>query len=150
MAKTAKTEDAANFAAFDASAATDQFRVIAEKGLEQSSQAYAKLKDNTEAAQKAMEESFETAKAAGNAWSLKAIANMRANAEAGFDHLEALAGVTTLSNLVELQTAFARKQTEAAADQMKDMQAATTKAVEDAFKPVKDVFSKTVADIKAA
>ena len=150
MAKTAKNEDAANFAAFDAAAATDQFRVIAEKGLEQSSQAYAKLKDNTETAQKAIEESFETAKAAGNDWSLKAIAAMRANADAGFNHLEALTGVTTLSNLVELQTAFARKQTEVAADQLKDMQAATTKAVEDVFKPVKDAFSKSMNDIKAA
>lgn len=150
MAKTAKTEDAANFAAFDAAAATDQFRVVAEKGLEQSSQAYAKLKDNAETAQKAIEESFETAKSAGNDWSLKAISAMRANAEAGFDHLEALAGVSSLSSFVELQTAFARKQTEVAADQLKDMQAATTKAAEEVFKPVKDAFSKSVADIKAA
>ncbi|MEX0345709.1 MAG: phasin [Rhizobiaceae bacterium] len=150
MAKIAKTENTAEIAAFDAAAATDQFRAFAEKGIEQSSQAYAKLKDNTETAQKAIEESFETAKSVGNEWSMKAISAMRANADAGFDHLEALAGVTTLSNLVELQTAFARKQAEVAADQVKEMQAASTKAFEDVFKPVKEVYSKAVSDIKAA
>lgn len=150
MAKNAKTENTAEFAAFDAAAATDQFRAITEKGIEQSSQAYAKLKDNTEAAQKAMEESFETAKSVSNEWSLKTIAAMRSNADASFDHLEALAGVTTLSNLVELQTAFARKQAETAADQLKDMQAVSTKALEDVFKPVKQAYSKALADIKVA
>lgn len=149
MAKTAKTEDVVNFPAFDTAAATDQMRTIAEKGIEQSSQAYAKLKDNTEAAQKAIEESFETAKSASNEWSLKAISAMRANAEAGFDHLEALTNVTTLPNFFELQTTFARKQAEITADQMKEMQAASTKAFEDIFKPVKDVYSKAMADVKA-
>ncbi len=150
MAKTAKTEDTAAFAAFDAAAATDQIREFAEKGIEQSSQAYSKLKDNTEAAQKAVEESFETAKAAGNEWSKKAISAMRATADANFDHLEALASVTTLPNFFELQTAFARKQAEVATEQVKDMQAASTKALEDVFKPVKDVYSKAMSDIKAA
>ncbi len=150
MAKTAKTENTTEFAAFDAAAATDQFRALTEKGIEQSSQAYSKIKDNTETAQKAIEDSFETAKTVSNEWSMKAIAAMRANAEAGFDHLEAMAGVTTFAGLVELQTAFARKQAEAATDQIKDMQAVSTKAVEDVFKPVKEAYSKTLADIKAA
>ena len=149
MAKTAKTENEINFPAFDTAAASDQIRVITEKGIEQSTQAYAKLKDNTEAAQKAMEESFETAKSASNEWSLKAIASMRANAEAGFDHLEALTSVTTLPNFFEMQTAFARKQAESAAEQMKEMQAASTKAFEEIFKPVKDIYSKTMAEFKA-
>ncbi len=150
MAKTAKTDDVVNFPAFDTAAASDQIREIAEKGIEQSTQAYAKIKDNAEAAQKAIEESFETAKSAGNEFSLKAIAVMRANTEAGFDHLEALASVTTLPNFFELQTAFARKQAEATADQLKELQAASTKAFEDIFKPVKDVYSKTLAEFKAA
>ena len=150
MAKTAKNENTAEFATFDAAAATDQFRAFTEKGIEQSSQAYAKLKDNTETAQKALEESFENAKTVSNEWSLKSIAAMRANVDAGFDHLGALAGVTTLSNLVELQTAFARKQAEVAAAQMKDLQAVSTRAVEDVFKPVKDAYTRALADIKAA
>lgn len=150
MAKTAKTEEVVNFPAFDASAATDQLREFAEKGMEQSSQAYAQLKDHAEATQKAIEESFETAKAAGNEWSMKTIATMRANTDASFDHLEALAGVTSFSALMEVQTAFARKQAEAAADQMKELQAASTKAFEDAFKPVKDAYAKTMSEIKAA
>ncbi len=150
MAKTAKTENNPEFAAFDAAAATDQFRAFTEKGIEQSGQAYAKLKENAETTQKAFEDSFENAKSVSNEWSLKTIAALRANSEAGFDHLEALSSVTTLSNFVELQTAFARKQAEVAADQIKELQAASTKAVEDVLKPVKEVYSKAVSDIKAA
>lgn len=147
MAKNAKTE---NIPTFDTAAATDQLRTIAEKGMEQSGKAYAALKENTEALQKAVEDSFENAKVAGNDWSLKTIAVMRKNTEAGFDHLEALAGATTLSQFIELQTAFARSQSEAAADQAKEMQAAATKATEELFKPFKDAYSKTMSELKVA
>ncbi|MGO4835995.1 phasin, partial [Rhizobiaceae sp. 2RAB30] len=47
MAKTEKTADVIEnieFSAFDASKATDQFRTFAEKGVEQSKEAYAKVK----------------------------------------------------------------------------------------------------------
>jgi phasin len=151
MSKTAgKTADTVEFPTFDASKATDQFRVFAEKGVEQSKEAYTKLKSGAENTQKAIESTFETAKAAGNDVSLKAIAAMRANAEAGFSHLEALLGVKSVSELVELQTAFLRKGVETTVEQAKDIQAVTNKAAEEVSKPIKDVFEKAMKELKVA
>jgi phasin len=140
----------AEFPTFDASKASDQFRAFAEKGVEQSKEAYAKLKTGAEEAQKALETTFETARNAGGDLSLKAITNLRSNAEAGFAHLESLVGAKSLSELLELQTAFLRQRFETAVEQAKDFQAVSTKAAEDVTKPFKDVFQKTLKELKVA
>ncbi|MEQ8298186.1 MAG: phasin [Nitratireductor sp.] len=150
MSKTAKTAETIEFPTFDAGKATDQLRSFAEKSLEQSKDAYAKFKAGAEDAQKTLETSFETMKQTGDEVSLKAVAAMRANAEAGFGHLEALIGAKTISEFVELQTGFVRKNVEMLVDQAKDMQAVSSKAAEDIAKPVKTAFDKTMKDIKAA
>ncbi|MBZ0164362.1 MAG: phasin [Notoacmeibacter sp.] len=138
------------FAAFDASKATDQVRAFAEKGLEQSQETYAKVKANVEEAQKVMEESVETIRDASAEMTRKTIAALRANAEAGFSHIEALFAVKTLSEFVELQTAFGRKQTEAAVEQAKEFQVAATKVAEDVSKPAKVAFEKAMKELKVA
>ena len=56
---------------------------------------------------------------------------MRANAEMGFSHIESLLAVKSVSEFIELQTAFLRKGVETMVEQAKDMQSASTKAVED-------------------
>ncbi len=155
MSKTA-AKTAAEFAeniefpTFDASKATDQFRAFAEKGAEQSKEAFAKLKTNAEEAQKAFETTLETAKAAGGDLSLKAIAALRANTEAGFSHVEALLGAKSLSELFELQTSFLRQRAEATVEQVKDFQAVSAKVAEDVAKPIKDAFQKTLRELKVA
>jgi phasin len=148
--KTADTIENVEFPSFDASKATDQFRAFAEKGVEQSKEAYTKLKSGAETTQKAIESTLETAKTAGNDVSLKTIAAMRANAEAGFSHLEALLGVKSVSEFVELQTAFVRKGVEMTVEQAKDIQAVTTKAAEEVSKPMKDAFEKAMKELKVA
>jgi phasin len=148
--KTTETIGNVEFPTFDASKATDQFRAFTEKGVEQSKEAYTKLKTGAETAQKALESTFETAKTAGNDVSLKAIAALRANAEANFSHIEALLGVKSVSEFVELQTSFLRKRVEMTVEQAKDIQAAATKAAEDVSKPMKDVFEKAVRELKVA
>ena len=151
MSKTAeKTAEMVEFPTFDASKATDQFRAFAEKGVEQTKEVYAKLKSGAEEAQKTLEDTFETARTAQTDLAMKWIATMRANTEANFAHMEALLGVKSVSELVELQTAFLRKRVEMAVEQAKDMQTATTKAVEDLSKPVKTAFDKAMKDVKAA
>lgn len=150
MAKVEKTADVFEIPAFDASKATDQIRAFAEKGVEQSKEAFSKLKDGAEDAQKALESTFETVKTASADLSLKSIAALRANAEVSFSHLEALVGAKSLSEIVELQTAFLRKRVEMTVEQVKDFQTATTKAAEEVGKPVKVAFEKALKDLKAA
>lgn len=148
--KTAETIENVEFPSFDASKATDQIRAFAEKGVEQSKEAYAKLKTGAEEAQKVLETTYETAKTVSNDLSLQTIAALRTNADAGFTHLEALVGARSLSEVVELQTAFVRKQVEASVKQAKDFQAVATKAAEDVSKPVKAAVEKAFSELKVA
>ncbi|APH73291.1 phasin [Aquibium oceanicum] len=150
MSKAAKTAETIEFPTFDASKATDQFRSFAEKGVEQSKEAYAKFKSNAEEGQKAVEASMETMKKAGTDLSLKSIAAMRANAEADFSYMESLLGAKSFSEVIELQTGYMRKRIEMAVDQVKDMQSASTKAVDELSKPAKDAFDKSMKELKVA
>ena len=148
--KTSEFMENVEFPTFDASKATDQMRAFAEKGVEQSKEAYAKMKSGAEETQKTVESTLETAKSVSSDMSLKTIAAMRANAEAGFNHLEALFGAKSLSDVVELQTSFLRKQVEKGVEQVKDFQAAATKAAEEVAKPAKSAFEKAMKDLKVA
>lgn len=148
--KTADVAETVEFPSFDASKATDQIRAFAEKGVEQSKEAYTKLKTGAEETQKVLESTFETAKTVSSDLSLKAIAALRANAEIGFSHLEALVAAKSLSEVVELQTAFLRKRVEMTVEQAKDFQAVASKAAEDVAQPMKSVFEKAVKELKAA
>ena len=138
------------YPAFDASKAIEQVSAFTEKGVEQSKEVLAKFKADSEMTQKAFETSFASAKAASSNLSLKTIAVLRANTEAAFSHFEALIAVKSPSEFVELQTAFVRKQVESAVEQTRELQAVTTKAVEDVSKPIKSAFEKAVKDLKVA
>ncbi len=148
--KTAEIIENVDFAAFDATKAVDQFRAFAEKGVEQSKEAYAKLKTGAEEAQKTLESTYETAKAVSTDLSMKSIAALRANAEVGFSHMEALLGAKSLSEVIELQTAYLRKRVEMTVEQAKEFQTVATKAAEDVSKPVKTAFEKAMKELKAA
>ena len=145
-----KTDTVENveFPSFDASKATDQIRAFAKKGVEQSKEAYTKLRTGAEETQKALESTFETARTASSDLSLKTIAALRVNAEANFLHLEALVGARSLSEVVELQTSFLRKQVELGVGQAKDFQTVASKAAEDVSKPIKTVFEKAFKELK--
>ncbi|TIP26664.1 MAG: phasin [Mesorhizobium sp.] len=128
----------------------EQFRAVAEKGVEQSKEALSKLATGAEVTQKALKSSIETARTASNELSLKTIAAVRENVEASFSHLEALVAVKSPSEFIELQTAFLRQQVEKTVEQSKEFQMAATKAAEDVSKPIKDVYEKALKDLKVA
>jgi phasin len=146
----AMTGETIEFPAFDTAKTADQFRAFTEKGVEQSKEAYAKFKANAEDAQKALETTIETVRAATNELSLKSIEAARTNADAGFSHLQALVAVKSLAELIELQTAFARKSFETAVEQAKDLQAASTRAGDEIARPLKEAFEKTTRELKFA
>lgn len=150
MSKSPKTAENIEFPSFDTSKAADQVRAFAEKGIEQSKETYAKLKTGAEETQKVLETTFEKAKTVGSELSLKTIAALRTNSEASFAHLEALVGAKSLSEVVELQSAFVRKSFESAVEQAKELQVVTSKAAEDVSKPIKDAFEKAVKELKVA
>jgi phasin len=150
MSKTSKPAETIEFSAFDASRAADQVRALAQKGLEQSQEAYARLKSQAEETQKALEATLETARTVGADLSRQSIAALRDNSEATLSHLEALAGARTFAEVFELQSSFLRQRLESAVEQTRQLQALTSRAADDVSRPIKDVFEKAIRDLKVA
>ncbi len=147
---TKKTDDVFAFATFDPSKFSESFRDFAEKGVAQSKDAFAKVKAASEDATKTIETTLEVAQAGSVELGLKAIDAMRANAEASLSHMEALLGVKSVAELVELQTSYVRKQAETAVEQTKSMQETAKKVAEDVSKPGKEAAEKALKSVNVA
>lgn len=145
-----KTDDVFSFAAFDPTRLTENLRNFAEKGTSQSREAFAKMKVAAEEATKTVETTMQTAQAGSVEFGLKAIEAMRTNAEMSLSHLEALMGVKSVAELIELQTGFVRKQAEVTVEQAKAMQEAARKIAEEVTKPGKEAAEKVMTTFKAA
>jgi phasin len=126
------------------------FRSFAEQGLTQTREAYGRMKAAAEEATDLMEESFETTRESFREVQFKALDAARANADATFDFARNLLAVTSLSDAIQLQTAFARERFEALVDYSKDVQSTLTKASTEASKPAKALFDRTLSQAKAA
>ena len=147
---TKKTDDVFSMASFDPSKVSESFRDFAEKGATQTKEAYAKMKDAAEDATKTVEATLESAQAGSVELGLKAIDDLRTNAENSLAHMEALLGVKSVAELFELQTAFLRKQAEVTVEQAKTMQEATRKVAEQVAAPGKSAAEKAMKGFKAA
>lgn len=145
-----KTADVFSFSTFDPSKFSESFRDFAEKGAVQSKEAYAKMKAAAEDATKTMETTLESAQAGTVELGLKAIDALRTNADISLSHMEALLGVKSVAELVELQTSFIRKQAELTVEQAKAMQETAKKVAETVAKPGKEAAEKVVSTFKAA
>jgi phasin len=148
--KTTTSAEMFEFPTFDVSKMTDSYREMADKSVNQTKEAYAKAKTVAEDATKAIESTLETAQAGTVDLSLKAIDAARGNVEHSLSHMEALLGVKSVAQMIELQTGYFRKQAEMMADQAKTMQEAARKLAEDVSKPTKTVAEKAMSEIKAA
>ena len=128
----------------------EAFRSFAEQGLAQTRDAYARVKANTEEATDMIESSFETTRESMREVQIKALDVAQANAEATFDHLRKLFGVTSLADAFQLQSTFARERFEAYVDYSKDVQSTLTKVGADVSKPAKTMFDRALSVAKAA
>ena len=147
---TKKNDDVFAMNTFDPAKFAGSFRDFAEKGAAQSRDAFARIKTAAEEATKTVEATMETAQAGTVEIGLKAIDALRTNAESSLTHMEALLGVKSVSELIEVQSAFMRKQAETAIEQAKSMQEASRKVAEQLAKPGKDAAEKVMASFKAA
>ena len=111
---------------------------------------YDKARTAAEDAAALVEETFETARESAVGLSEKTLEAARSNSEASFDLARDLFAAKTVADFVEVQTAFARKQFEAATVQFKDVQEMTTKFVNDTAKPVAAKVEKTIKEATAA
>jgi phasin len=118
------------------------FREFAEKSVSQAKENYEKMKSAAEEASELLEGTYATASKGASDYTLKVIEAARANTNAAFDYAVELVGVKSLSDLVELSTAHARKQFEALSAQTKELAALAQKVATDTSEPVKESVTK--------
>ena len=114
-----------------------------QKGVVETRAAFVKAKASADDAANAFELSFAAAKDGVVAFNAKALAAVRANAEANFDFVKASLEVESVSDLVTLQSDFARKQTDAVVVQFKDLAELAKKTVVETIEPIKDQVTKS-------
>ncbi len=119
------------------------FRSALEKSVVESRAVFAKVKTQADETASAFEVSFAAAKDGALAINAKALEALRANADANFDFLKSVFAVKSLSDVIALQTEFARKQVETMTSQTKDIGALTQKAMADAVEPIKERVAKS-------
>lgn len=132
----------------DPSKATETFRALTQKSMEQSKEAYSRMKTAADEATRALESTMEHAHQGSLSLSKKAIEAMRSNAEQAFSHLEKLMGAKSFAEVIEMQTGYVRKQIETATDQSKDMQALSQQVAQEMLKPGREAFQKAAEAAK--
>ena len=118
------------------------FREFAERGVAQAKETYEKMKAAAEEATDVLEDTYSTATKGASDYGLKMIEAARVNTNAAFDFAGELMTVKSLSEVVELSTAHARKQFEALTAQSKELTALAQKVATETAEPIKGGMSK--------
>jgi len=126
------------------------FREFAENSIAQAREGYSKMKVAAEEATDMVEDTYETAREGAFAIGVKALDVAKAHSDASFAFAKDLFGAKTFAEVIELQSAFARKQFDVLGVQVKELQELTQKFVTDAAKPATAQVEKAFKDIKAA
>jgi phasin len=118
------------------------FREIAERGVAQAKDTYEKMKAAAEEATDVLETTYSTATKGASDYGLKVIEVARANTNAAFDFAGEIMAAKTLSEVVELTSAHARKQFEALTAQSKELSALAQKVATETAEPIKAGMNK--------
>jgi len=123
------------------------FREFAEKGVSQAKEGYEKIKAASEEATDLLEETYTTASKGSADYGLKLIEVTRANTNAYFDFASQLFGVKSVSEMVELSTAHARKQFETLTAQSKELTSLAQKVATETAEPIKAGVGKALKKV---
>ena len=123
------------------------FREFAERGVAQCKDTYEKMKAAAEEATDVLETTYSTATKGASEYGLKVIEATRMNTNAAFDYAGELATAKTLSEVIELSSAHARKQFEALTQQGKELGALAQKVATEAAEPIKNGMNKAFSKV---
>src|ERR1700675_3884451 len=118
------------------------FREFAERGVAQAKDTYEKMKAAAEEATDVLETTYSTATKGASDYGLKVIEVARTNTNAAFDFAGEVMAAKTLSEVVELTSAHARKQFEALTAQSKELSALAQKVATETAEPIKSGMNK--------
>jgi phasin len=120
----------------------EQVRAFAEKGVSQARDNYAKFKDAAEAHNGTVEAVFSVFSSGAKEYSAKLMELMKDTTSANLDFAQALVGVKTPSEAMELWTSHARTQYETFTARAKELAELTQKVATDSAEPIKAGASK--------
>ena len=120
------------------------FREFAEKGIAQAKENYDKVKSVAEDATDVFEDTYSTATKGCASYGLKLIETSRANTDAAFDLMSSLMNTKSYSEVVELYSAYLRKQFDAFVTQAKDLSEHAQKVANETAEPIKGHFSNAL------
>ena len=123
------------------------FREFAERGVAQCKDTYEKMKAAAEEATDVLETTYSTATKGASDYGLKVIEVARVNTNAAFDYAGELLAAKTLSEVIELSSAHARKQFEALTEQSKELSALAQKVASETVEPIKSGMNKAFSKV---
>ncbi len=131
-------------------AVPEAVRSMAERAVTQSREAYEKAKDTLEEAVETLELSLDKAGQGAVAINRKVIDMAQTNLNSGFDLAKDLAGAKNLTQIVELQAAFARKQFQAVMAQAQEIRELSAKVATESTEPFKSHMTRSMEMFKHA
>lgn len=129
-------------------AVPEAFRSAAEKMVTQSRDAYERTKDVMEDTVEMLEESIDKAGQGTAELNRKLIELVQLNLNSSFDLAKELAGAKNVAEIVEFQTAFARKQFETLTTQAEEVRELSTKIATDTVEPLKAHVTRSMETLK--
>jgi phasin len=127
----------------------EAFRQTAEKSVAQTKDTYEKAKVATEQATDILKDTYATVAKGATEYNLRVIEIARTNTNAAFEHVQALIGVKSPPEFVELSTAYTRKQFDTMIAQSKELTDLARKMTTKMTEPLKAgatmAFDKKVA-----
>jgi phasin len=123
------------------------FREFAERGVAQAKDTYEKMKAAAEEATDVLETTYSTATKGASDYGLKVIEAARVNTNAAFDFAGELITAKTLSEVIELSSAHARKHFEALTQQSKELGALAQKVAAESAEPIKNGMNKAFSKV---
>jgi len=118
------------------------FREFAERGVAQAKDTYEKMKAVAEEATDVLETTYSTASKGASDYGMKVIEVARVNTNAAFDFASEMITAKSLSEVIELSSAHARKQFEALTKQSKELGALAQKVATESAEPIKNGINK--------
>jgi phasin len=123
------------------------FREFAERGVAQAKDTYEKMKAVAEEATDVLETTYSTASKGASDYGLKMIEAARVNTNAAFDFASEMITAKSLSEVIELSSAHARKQFETLTKQGKELSALAQKVATETSEPIKNGINKAFTKV---
>jgi phasin len=144
------TDDIFSFSNFDPAKFTEGLREFTEKGANQSREAYDRMRAAAEEATRSVGSTVHSAQAGTVELGIQALEAVRTSTDISLTHMEALLAARSMSEFVELQTSFLRRQAELTVEQAKLMQDTARRLAETVTNPSSDAADKAPASAKSA